>query len=102
MIEIQPLDIQIIGLELAILWSDQMESYFKLEDLRRACPCAVCSGEPDVTGKVHKPRVTYTPQSFQWRGHHLVGGYALQPVWSDGHQTGIYSWKYLRRLASLD
>jgi DUF971 family protein len=27
-----------------------------------------------------------------------VGGYALQPFWADGHQTGLYSWKYLRAL----
>jgi DUF971 family protein len=27
-----------------------------------------------------------------------VGHYALQPVWSDGHSYGIYSWEYLRQL----
>ena len=28
-----------------------------------------------------------------------VGTYALQPVWADGHATGIYSFDYLRRAA---
>jgi len=28
-----------------------------------------------------------------------VGGYAIQPVWADGHATGIYSFDYLRRIA---
>jgi len=27
-----------------------------------------------------------------------VGNYALQPEWSDGHHTGIYTWAYLRGL----
>ena len=27
-----------------------------------------------------------------------VGSYALQPVFSDGHSTGIYSWDYLYEL----
>jgi DUF971 family protein len=26
-----------------------------------------------------------------------VGGYAIQPVWADGHATGIYSFDYLKR-----
>jgi len=29
-----------------------------------------------------------------------VGGYAIQPVWADGHNTGIYSFEYLRRVAA--
>jgi DUF971 family protein len=28
-----------------------------------------------------------------------IGGYAVQPVWADGHNTGIYSYDYLRRVA---
>jgi DUF971 family protein len=27
-----------------------------------------------------------------------VGSYALQPTWSDGHTTGIYTWELLRAL----
>jgi DUF971 family protein len=29
-----------------------------------------------------------------------VGGYAIQPVWGDGHATGIYSFDYLKRVGS--
>lgn len=29
-----------------------------------------------------------------------VGNYALQPTFSDGHDTGIYSWSYLHELAT--
>jgi len=95
---VEPTDIQQIGNELAIHWNDGTESYFNLELLRRACPCAACGGEPDVLGNVLRPHVTYTEKSFQLSGFDLVGGYALQPRWQDGHSTGIYSFTYLRRL----
>ena len=96
---LQPNNIQQIGDELAIQWNDATESYLELELLRRSCPCAGCGGEPDVLGNVYRPNVTYTDNSFQLRGFTLVGGYALQSQSGDGHNTGIYSFQYLRRLA---
>ena len=95
-----PTSIQPFGLELAIAWSDGAESYLALEALRRACPCAACGGEPDVLGHVVRPQVTYTPPSFVLTGFQIIGSYALQPTWADGHGTGLYSFPYLRRLAS--
>ena len=95
-----PTSIQPIGSELAIAWSDGAESYLPLDALRRACPCAACGGEPDVLGHVVRPQVAYTPQSFILQGVAVVGGYALQPAWADGHGTGLYTFPYLRRLAT--
>lgn len=95
---LEPTNIQQIGDELAIAWNDGIESFLQLEMLRRACPCAACGGEPDVMGEVSRPRLTYTDKSFQLLSFDLVGGYALQPRWADGHNTGIYSFTYLRRL----
>jgi len=94
-----PSNIQQIGDELAISWNDATESFFNLEMLRRACPCAACGGEPDVLGNISRPNVSYSEKSFQLVGFELVGGYAVQPRWADGHSTGIYSFTYLRRLA---
>ena len=95
-----PTSIQHIGDELAVSWSDESETFLRLADLRRACPCAACGGEPDVMGNIDRPDVTYTPASFELRGYQLVGGYALQPTWGDGHGTGLYSFAYLRRLGA--
>src|SRR5262245_3587965 len=95
---LEPTNIQPIGNELAISWNDGSESFLKLEALRRACPCAGCGGESDVLGNILRPQVTYTHESFRLSGFDLVGGYALQPRWADGHSTGIYSFTYLRRL----
>lgn len=96
---LEPKTLQLIGQELAISWNDGTETYLPLERMRRACPCASCGGEPDVLGNVIRPSVTYTAKSFELRSWNLVGGYALQPTWGDGHGSGIYSYPYLRRLA---
>jgi DUF971 family protein len=95
---LRPENIQAIGAELAIRWSDGIESFLPLEKLRRACPCAGCGGEPDVLGQVIRPEVAYSAASFRLRSYQLVGGYAIQPTWEDGHATGIYSFNYLRTL----
>jgi DUF971 family protein len=44
--------------------------------------------------------MSYSDDSFQLKGFEIVGGYAVQPRWCDGHGTGIYSFQYLRRLGS--
>ena len=93
-------NVQLIGNELAMRWSDGVESYLALERFRRACACATCGGEPDVLGNLSRPEVSYTPSSFELVGWQMIGGYALQPKWADGHSTGLYSFQYLRRLTA--
>ena len=96
----RPVDVQQIGEELAIKWEDGSESFLSLEKLRRACPCAGCKGELDVMGNLYKnPEQPLTPAAFRLVRLERVGTYALQPVWGDGHATGIYSFEYLRRAA---
>jgi DUF971 family protein len=95
---LQLLRAEVIGKELALGWSDGRESFFPLETLRRACPCAACGGEADVLGRVERPHVSYGPESFELRELRFVGAYALQPVWNDGHETGLYSFRFLRAL----
>ena len=94
-------DIQIIGNELAIIWPDGRESYMELTLLRRSCPCAGCKGEMDIMGNVYKnPTRPLSDAACQIVKLQLVGGYAVQPVWKDGHSTGLYSWEYLAAIAS--
>ena len=97
----KPANIQIIGNELAVKWDDGTEQFIPLEQLRRACPCAGCKGEMDILGNVYKnPEKPFAPNAFELVRITRVGGYALQPVWADGHNTGIYSFDYLRRVAA--
>jgi DUF971 family protein len=95
---VQPKTIELVGDVLAILWSDGLESYWPLEQLRKACPCALCQGEPILTGLLQKPGPqAYGPRSFQLLEWRVVGSYALQLRWADGHDTGLYPFSELRR-----
>jgi len=94
------LDVQHVGEEVAIRWEDGTETYIPLEKLRRACPCAGCKGESDIMGNLYRgPEQKLNPASFQLRQLVPIGTYAVQPVWGDGHATGIYSYDYLRAIA---
>lgn len=96
----RPVDIQQIGEELAVKWDDGREGYLRLETLRRACPCAGCKGEVDIMGNLHKgPDIKLSPASYQLRKLGWVGTYGIQPVWGDGHSSGIFSFEMLRALA---
>jgi DUF971 family protein len=96
----KPVNLQVIGSELAIKWDDGAESYITLEKMRGHCPCAGCGGEKDIMGNVYKaPEKPLTPKSFQVTRFTTIGGYAVQPTWADGHSTGLYSYEYLRQLA---
>ena len=82
--------------EITIAWSDNRETLFKAPDLRRKCPCAGCVNE--WTGeRMLKPETVADELSFSSIA--VVGRYALNFNFSDGHETGIYSFKYLRELS---
>ena len=94
---------QVLGNELVVVWDDGHESYYPLEELRRACPCAGCSGEPDLFGRMAMgPKPRYTPASFQLTSVVTVGNYALQPNWADGHNYGMWTYDRLRAICSCD
>lgn len=91
----------LVGNELALSFADGFEAYLPLPMLRRACPCAVCQGEPDALGRVVRPKVEHGPRAFELLKFEAVGGYALQLFWGDGHSSGIYTFAYLQKLAEL-
>jgi DUF971 family protein len=54
----------------------------------------------DILGNLYKnPEKPLAPNAFDLVKIISVGGYAIQPAWADGHNTGIFSFEYLRRLA---
>jgi DUF971 family protein len=93
------------GKGLEIDWVDGHHSAWTFAWLREACPCATCNEERKAEGrKAGQPRPKpaellpmYTPPSKP-ASVHPVGRYALQFNWLDGHNGGIYSWDYLRRV----
>jgi DUF971 family protein len=82
--------------EVSIKWSDDAETRFSAPQLRRACPCASCVNE--WTGeKILKDSSVADDLTFS--DMQLVGRYALNFRFSDGHDTGIFTFKYLRQLS---
>ena len=99
----RPINVEPIGEELAIKWDDGSESFVRLESLRRHCPCAGCKGEVDVMGNLYKgPEQVLKPSAFQLLRVVNVGSYAIQPIWGDGHATGIFSFEFLKRVAEAE
>ena len=98
---IQPTRIDTIADEVAIAWSDGQETYFKMETLRAASPSAENMGERDLLGKKFGGDGPKEFPGVTVSGWRLIGGYAIQFEFSDGHNTGLYSYEYLRKLAEV-
>ncbi|MGQ0793331.1 MAG: DUF971 domain-containing protein [Deltaproteobacteria bacterium] len=99
----KPLEIsEFSDLALMILWEDGHESLYIYEDLRRACPCAVCADAREKPlpklGLRRMIPIQTSSDGIKPLDMERVGRYALKFVWSDGHSTGIYSFELLRRL----
>ena len=80
---------------LQIIWDDGHTSRHRLDVVRALCPCAQCQG--------HHPSQSLNLRPEQFPGVRLVdlapvGRYAYHVVWSDGHDTGIYTLRFLREL----
>lgn len=86
---------------LEITWEDDRVCHYPLDNLREACPCVECRGGHQYMGAAYDPDsiLTLTPKrSYIMEDVQMVGHYAIQPTWDDGHSTGIYTWEYLRKL----
>ncbi len=96
---IEPREITQGEADLSVTWADGRVCRYLAPDLRRACPCAQCVNE--WTGeRILQPEKISDELTIE--SAHLVGRYALTFKWSDGHETGIYSFSYLRDLCERE
>jgi DUF971 family protein len=93
------------GTGVEIDWKDGHHSAWSFAWLRNACPCATCHEERDKSGRavgVAKPKAQTLLVMYEAPVRPVevtpVGKYALKFKWTDGHESGIYSWEYLRRV----
>lgn len=88
---------------MAIEWSDGHAASYPHEYLRECCPCATCKGTEGRTPPAARSGVLpmFKPAARPLRAE-LVGRYALQIFWSDGHSTGIYTFPYLREICPCE
>lgn len=88
---------------LLIEWQNGLLSEYSFSKLRAACPCAECQDahrgmqEPETQDMLSIPLVD--DRSTKLDRAEMVGNYAFQLYWMDGHSYGIYSWGYLRELS---
>jgi DUF971 family protein len=93
------------GTGVEIDWKDGHASAWNFAWLRNACPCATCNEERTHAKRQPgeaKPKAAGLLVMYEAPARPLevtpVGRYALRFKWSDGHESGIYSWDYLRRV----
>lgn len=89
-----PTDISQAGSDtLRIKWQDGHESLYPVRWLRLVCRCALCVQE--FTGQPLL-REEDVPEDVRPISISPVGRYAVQFAWSDGHDSGIYTFEHLR------
>ena len=97
------------GTGVEIDWKDGHASAWTFAWLRDACPCATCNEEREHTGRQPgepKPKAASLLQLYEAPARPVettpVGKYAIRFKWTDGHESGIYSWDYLRRMCQCE
>lgn len=101
--EIYPVKLQIVEpASLLIEWSDGRRQQYPCAELRQHCPCATCREKPPA--ETPKP-ATVLPVLSPAEAPPLrivsmkpVGNYAYCIAFSDGHNTGLYTFEQLREL----
>lgn len=88
----------VVGNELALAFEGGREIYLSLSLLRNHCPCAACSDLHGIGSVVVSPKADGMRETTLM-DIQVVGSYAIQLHWQDGHSAGIYSYDYLCRLA---
>src|SRR3954469_13052695 len=88
---------------LLITWSDNATRSYRVRELREACPCATCrekrnapASDPFALPLLSKQEL----EPLRIQGMKPVGNYAYTISFSDGHDTGIFSFELLRELGT--
>ena len=74
-----------------ITWDDGHVGEYPENYLRGYCPCALCQGHGPQRRFIEVP-------DAKLQEIRAVGNYAVELRWQDGHNTGIYTFDYIRSL----
>lgn len=81
---------------LELVWTDDDVSRIPFRAVRQDCRCAACVDE--FTGRqILEP--DSVPKSIMPDDVSLTGNYALKFLWSDTHDSGLFTWNHLRSIA---
>jgi DUF971 family protein len=90
------------GDRLRIDWDDGHQGAIAWTHLHKHCPCAGCRDErekPPDPFRILKPNELVPLKPVEMSP---VGRYAYKIVWSDGHDSGIFTLEHLRALCQCD
>ena len=93
------LKVKIAEQRLLVEWNDGTRSEYSLDELRRRCPCASCRTEREAKDANPLQILKFDPTGVRVESANLVGNYAIKFRWSDGHDTGIFDFRFLRTLS---
>ena len=82
-----------------IHWEDGHQSYYGHRYLRSQCCCAQCVSEMTGQRIVFLGDISTHVEAVEWM---RIGNYAVQFLWSDFHETGIYPFTILRDLCQCE
>ena len=84
------------GTTLELVWQNEEKQNIDIRLLRKYCPCATCAQDRSEWSNTYIP--LYTSDQIKIANIKPVGSYAISIAWEDGHNTGIYTFDFLRRL----
>ena len=87
---------------MVVSWDNGDSDNISFRTLRKSCPCAFCSGEKDVFGKVYKgPEQSLSKEALQVSSFSFIGHYGIKIVWKDSHSDGIFTFELFKKLIAL-
>jgi DUF971 family protein len=92
------------GAGVDITWADGHASHYDFPYLRDECPCATCNDEREKkrefasTGPASAAALPMFKPKARAKAASVVGNYAIQITFTDGHATGIFSYDHLRNI----
>ena len=100
---IEPIEIELKRADscMVVQWNDGHVGRNTFLTLRWNCPCAGCAGEMGSKGRLDIVQELKADE-YVLESLAPIGLYALRPVWKDGHDTGLYTYDWLRALCECD
>lgn len=84
---------------LEIIWNAEETDRIALRTVRQSCPCAACVDEFSGAKILDADSVPVDIHPLEVA---LAGNYALKVRWSDSHDSGLFTWDFLRSIADGD
>ena len=103
--DLSPTDLKLIDdTALLIEWNDGQRKRYPFSALRKACPCAACRHDDDAEPADPMKLTLLSPDDLKpmkVEKMSLAGNYAYRITFSDGHNTGLFTFELLRELGDI-